>query len=293
MSFHPLTFGITMASAGPLAQPGLAATVASVAEALGFAELWVTDHIVMPIEFSSRYPYSPDGRLPNAGEMASPDPLIWLAYAAAKSSTIRLGTCVLVVPQREPLLLAKQVATLDVLAGGRIDLGVGVGWLREEFEAIGEPFAGRGGRMEEQIHAARSLWTDHPASFRGKHVSFPACSSLPQPVQPMGVPIIIGGDTKLAAQRAGRLGDGWFPGAVAPQDLEPLITVMRDTAEAGGRVPDSLRLLTGFPRDDKTLDRLVDLGFSHLTVGIAPGSVRTPADIEARLQSLASRVGLV
>jgi probable F420-dependent oxidoreductase len=170
-----------------------------------------------------------------------PDPLIWLAYVAARTSTIRLGTGILIVPQRNPLVLAKQLATLDCLSGGRMILGAGIGWLEEEFQALGVPFAGRAQRTEEAIAAMRALWAEEAATFEGSTARFRNCYLRPQP--PGGsIPVHIGGHSEAAALRAGRIGDGFFPFGVSADDLPPLLNALRRGAEEAGRDPSSVEI---------------------------------------------------
>ena len=226
--------------------PDGARRVALAAEAAGFDTLMAIDHIVWPTEYDSVYPYSPTGKLPGGPASDLPDPLVWLAYVAALTTRIRLLTGVLVLPQREPLLVAKQVASLDSLCRGRLDLGVGVGWLREEFDAIGVPFERRGARAEECIAAMRKLWAEDDASFEGEFVKFRGMNVNPKPVN-RAVPIVMGGHTAIAARRAGRIADGFFPSIGAQVDIWPVIDLMRETAEKHGRDPAAIRLMTGCP----------------------------------------------
>ncbi len=155
-----MDFGIVFANTGPFSQPDAAASFARAAEAAGFESLWTVEHVVVPKGYESTYPYDPSGRMPGGEDMAIPDPLIWLSYVAAATSAIRLATGILIVPQRNPVVLAKELATLDMMSGGRLELGIGVGWLEEEFDAIGVPFAGRGARTDEYVAAMRALWSD-------------------------------------------------------------------------------------------------------------------------------------
>ena len=164
---EPMKFGVAFANIGPFVDPAEAIRLAQAAEAAGFESIWTVDHVVVPAGYRSKYPYDPSGRLPSGEGTVFPDPLIWLAYVAARTSTLRLGTGILIVPQRNPLVLAKELATLDSLSGGRMILGAGIGWLEEEFEALGVPFAGRGRRTEEAIAAMRALWSEEQASFDG------------------------------------------------------------------------------------------------------------------------------
>ena len=237
----PVKFGIAFANIGPFVEAGQAVRLARAAEAAGFESIWTVDHVVVPAGYQSNYPYDPSGRLPSGEATVFPDPLIWLAYVAAETSTLRLGTGILIVPQRNPLVLAKELATLDYLSGGRMILGAGVGWLEEEFEALGIPFEGRGQRTEESIVAMRALWSQEQASFEGSTASFRDCFMRPQP--PGGtIPVHIGGHSEAAARRAGRLGDGFFPFGVSVDELPPLVDVMRRSAEDAGRDPGSIEL---------------------------------------------------
>ena len=165
-----MKFGIAFSNIGRFVEPTEAVRLAQAAEASGFDSIWTVDHVVVPAGYRSKYPYDPSGKLPSGEGTVFPDPLIWLAYVAAGTSTLRLGTGILIVPQRNPLVLAKELATLDYLSGGRMILGAGVGWLEEEFEALGVPFAGRGQRTEEAIGAMRALWSQEQASFAGNTV---------------------------------------------------------------------------------------------------------------------------
>ena len=223
-----------------------AARLARAAEAAGFDTVFAIDHVVLPQHYDSIYPYSADGRMPAANTAAYPDPLIWMAFAAAATTRLKLMTGVIILPQREPMVLAKQVATLDAMSGGRIELGIGVGWLKEEFAAIGVPFARRGKRADDYIGAMRALWAGDGASFQGEFASFDKVNSNPKPVRG-SVPIIVGGHSEAAARRAGRLGNGFFPSIGAQADTFPLFDVVSRAAEAAGRDPASIERITGCP----------------------------------------------
>jgi len=241
--------------------PTAAVAVARAVEAAGFESLWVADHIVIPRSYASVYPYDRGGRLPQA-ELPFPDPFVWLAYAAAQTTTLRLATGVLVLPQRQPLVVAKQAATLDRLSGGRLILGVGAGWLAEEFAALDVPFAERGRRLDEYVTALRALWRNEAASFAGAFVRFEAVVARPAPVRG-AVPIVIGGHTEQAARRAGRLGDGFYPGRGRPEELARLVEVLREAARAAGRDPDAIELTAPLPRRPEAAQRLRESGFSR------------------------------
>lgn len=220
--------------------------LAVAAEAAGFESLFIIEHVVWPTHYESKYPYAPSGRLPGGPDTKLPDPLIWMAFAAAATTRLRFMTGVLILPQRNPVVLAKEVATLDYMSGGRVMLGVGVGWLREEFAALGVPFARRGARADEHIQAMRALWAKDDASFQGEFVNFQGMSCNPKPAQGM-VPFVIGGHSEAAAKRAGRLGDGFFPATGSPVDIAPLIALMHRTATEHGRDPRSIEITTGCP----------------------------------------------
>ncbi|MEY3362285.1 MAG: hypothetical protein RL531_2004, partial [Actinomycetota bacterium] len=204
-----MEFSIAFANVGPLATTDGATRFALAAEAAGFESLWTVEHVVVPAGYESQYPYDRSGRMPGAEDAPIPDPLIWLAFVAAATTTIRLATGIVILPQRNPVVFAKEVATLDVMSGGRVELGVGVGWLAEEFDAIGVPFRERGARTDDHIEAMRALWTQDRASYSGRFTRFNDCIQRPQPAQG-SVPIHIGGHSEAAARRAGRLGDGFF-----------------------------------------------------------------------------------
>jgi probable F420-dependent oxidoreductase len=264
-----MRFGIAFANTGPFAGPDGATTLARAAEESGFDSLWTVEHVVVPTDYQSTYPYSPDGKMPGGGAFDIPDPLVWLTWVAAGTSTIKLGTGILILPQRNPVVLAKEVATLDVLSGGRMLLGVGIGWLEEEFDVLGVPFAGRGPRTEEYVGAMRALWSQEEPAFDGDTVSFTGAVMRPRPVAG-SVPVVVGGHTPAAARRAGRVGDGFFPGK---GDLPALLEEMRKAAEEAGRDPDAIEVTSGgasvLGGGDAALDevgRLAELGVDRVVV---------------------------
>ena len=211
------------------------------AEAAGFESLWGGEHVILPSKIESSYPYTADGKIPAMPDTPIPDPLIWLAFAAAAAPSMRLGTCILIVPQRNPLILAKELATLDQLSGGKVELGLGVGWLQEEFDALGVPWERRGARNDEYIEAMRTLWSGPEVEFHGEFVDFPTVTCSPRPVQPT-IPILVGGDSEVAIRRAARLADGYFPGEGDVDRLAALITRVRQAAEDAGRDPDEIEI---------------------------------------------------
>ena len=239
-----MKFGIVFANTGPFCDPTSAVAFARAAEAAGFESLWTVEHTVVPVGYESTYPYDKSGRMPGADDAPIPDPLVWLAFLASVTSTIRLGTGILIQPQRNPVVLAKEVATLDQLSGGRMELGVGVGWLEEEFAAIGVPFAERGHRTDDGIGAMRALWGQDRATYAGEFTSFTECICRPQPVSG-SVPVHVGGHSDVAARRAGRIGDGFFPAKGSHRRLGELFYIVRSTATEAGRDPSAIELTSG------------------------------------------------
>jgi probable F420-dependent oxidoreductase len=261
-----MKFGIMFANAGPLSEPELATGLAQLAEEHGFESLWTVEHTVIPSGYASEYPYDASGKMPGGDAVSITDPLIWMTWAAAVTQRVRVATGILILPQRNPLTLAKELATLDVLSGGRVELGVGVGWLREEFEALGVAFERRGACTDEYVAAMRALWRDGPTTFDGEFTSFRECNSYPKPVQPGGIPVVVGGHTEAAARRAGRLGDGFFPGRYLPDDLEPLLATMRASATDAGRDPDAIQITAGGAFDADGVKRFADLGVDRVVI---------------------------
>jgi len=230
--------GLLSPSMPPFDSPEAARLIATLAERYGAHSLWVPEHVVLPSSYDTPYPYSADGRLPVPAEWPYPDPLAWLGYVAGLTSTVRLVTGMLILPQRNPVVLAKETATIDFLSGGRLSLGVGLGWFREEFAAVGVDFDDRVERFEEYVGVLRALWSGE--DFAGRHHRLTGVRCRPGPAQPGGIPLIMGGHSVAAARRAGRLADGFFP-AVA--DPAPLFAECRRAAEAAGRDPDAGELI--------------------------------------------------
>lgn len=260
-----MKFGLRYCNTGPFVDPARAVELVQAAEEAGFDSAWTIEHTVVPGGYQSTYPYSSSGRMAGGeAEFILPDPLIWLAYVASATTRIKLGTAVIILPQHNPVITAKQVATLDHLSGGRVMLGIGVGWLKEEFDAIGAPFADRGRRADEYVAAMRELWSSDAPTFHGEFVNFDKAHCKPQPVNG-SVPIIVGGDTKLAARRAGRLGDGYFPARGAQVAM---IDLARRTAEQHGRDPDALEITTSLPDDLDEIPKLAAAGIHRLVVPV-------------------------
>lgn len=262
-----MRFGIVYANTGRAVTPEGAAALARIAEESGFESLWTVEHVGVPAGYESAYPYSPTGRMPGPEESPIPDPLIWLTWVAASTRNLRLGTGILILPQRNPPVLAKELATLDMLSGGRVTLGIGVGWLAEEFAALGVPFESRGARTDEYIEALRVLWGEDESTYSGRFTSFERLKSYPKPVQTGGIPIAVGGHTPAAARRAGRLGDEFFPGVGSVEDLEALVKIMRSAAGDAGRDPDGIDVTAGIGGTGSgDFERLTDLGVTRVVI---------------------------
>jgi probable F420-dependent oxidoreductase len=263
-----MKYGLFFANAGPFSVPETFEALVRSADEVGIESLWTVEHVVVPVGYGSQYPYSKDGRMPGGEKAPIPDPVVALAYAAAISKRVRLATGIVILPQRHPAYVAKEFASLDVLSRGRAILGIGIGWLAEEFAVIGVPFAERAARTEESVHAIRSLWAADPKPFDGRFYRWNAVESNPKPVQKPGVPIVVGGHVEGAARRAARVGDGFFPAKGELKDLAPLFDAMRDECRKLGRKPESIELTAlGLNLDPDTVKRFEDAGVSRLVIG--------------------------
>jgi probable F420-dependent oxidoreductase len=278
--------GIIFANSGAFARPELFGQLAREAEALGFESLWTVEHVVIP-QPHMPYPGSKDGQMPGGDDVPIPDPLIPLAYAAAITSKIKLATGIVILPQRHPLYLAKQLATIDLLSRGRMLLGIGSGWMKEEFESVGIDYHARGARTDESIQAMRALWRENPTTFHGKHFHFHDVKSLPKPAQTGGIPIHVGGHSPAAARRAGRFGDGFFPTITNPEKLQEAFGMMRDAAKKAGRKADAIELTAMAPAKVDAIKAVEDIGVARVVFG-PPSS--DPSKLRAGLERLANDV---
>jgi probable F420-dependent oxidoreductase len=240
-----MKFAVAFATIGPSMEPGGLASLARTAEEAGYESLWSVEHPAIPATYASSYPYSPTGKIEAPATDPLPDPFTPLAYAAAVTTRLRLATGVCILPHYHPLQLAKTCATIDTLSGGRLMLGIGVGWLQEEFAALNQSFDDRAARTRESVEAMRSLWSDSPSEFHGKFFNWGPMYSAPKPLQSGGIPIHVGGHTPLAAKRAARYGDGFFPVVAGPRALAPLLDILRAECERVGRNYDDLEISAG------------------------------------------------
>jgi probable F420-dependent oxidoreductase len=221
-------------TANPFATPEVLSAVADEAESHGIGTIWVGEHVVVFDEYQSSYPYAADGRMPIPPESGLLEPFTTLAFLAARTTSVRLGTAMVLLPQRNPVYVAKETSTLDWLSNGRVDLGVGVGWLAEEFAALGVPWPHRGRRCDDYVEVLRTLWCDEVSSFHGDFYDLEPCRMNPKPIQRPHPPIHIGGESRAALERVARIGQGWHTFNRTPEQLaEPLAELDRLLAEAG------------------------------------------------------------
>jgi probable F420-dependent oxidoreductase len=217
-------------------------TLGREAEDRGFESIWVAEHVVMFDEYESQYPYADNGRFPGGSDTGLLEPLTALTYLAAVTDRIRLGTGICLVPQRNPVYTAKQVVDLDNLSGGRVDFGIGVGWLKEEFDVVAAPFDHRGARTDEYLQVMRSLWTDDISAFSGDHYELPECKLYPKPIQTPHPPIHVGGETDAALRRVAKHGQGWYSFNRKPEDLDEPLARLDDFLADEGRSRSDIQL---------------------------------------------------
>jgi probable F420-dependent oxidoreductase len=252
-----MEFGVVLPHVGPQAREGVIErirTVAQQAEILGFHSVWVADHIVMPAHLTSKYPYHPEGKFPVDTSENFLEPLSVLSYVAACTTRVKLGTGVLIIPYRNPVVTGKTLATLDVLSNGRIILGAGVGWMEEEFAYLGSPFHERGARTDEYLRIMKALWTQEEPAYQGRFWSFSDLRCEPKPIQKPHPPIWVGGHSKAALRRTATLADGWY-GHVFwrnPEQMPRDIQTIKQFAEQAGRDPSSLTYAA--PAYEKTFE---------------------------------------
>ncbi|MGW5126204.1 LLM class F420-dependent oxidoreductase [Streptomyces sp. NPDC004069] len=277
--------GLHALGIGDGARPEVIEAVATAAELHGFARLWCGEHVVLVDAPVSRYPYSADGRIAVPADADWLDPLLALSFAAAVTSRIELATGMLLLPEHNPVVVAKQAATLDVLSAGRFTLGVGVGWSAEEFAALGVPFARRGRRTEEYLAAMRTLWTEDPASFAGEFTRFDAIRVNPKPLRGGRLPVVVGGNSDAALRRAVTLADGWYGFNIPAADVRSRVAILADECARHGRAFDELTVAVAL--SDGTPEHLPALASAGVTelvvVGAPPPAPDTAATWVAEL----------
>jgi probable F420-dependent oxidoreductase len=258
------------------------------AEELGFESFWCAEHPFIPVNSTSRFPGSPDGVIPESYSHFV-DPFVALARASGTTTSIKLGTGIVLVPERNPLLLAKEISTLDLFSGGRFLFGIGAGWLREETEIMGGDFDHRWTQTRESILAMKELWTKPAAEFHGKYYDFPLVRSFPKPAQKPHPPVLLGGGAKNVLQRVVAWGDGWLPNRITPDELRASRVTLDRMAKDAGRDPSKLTIsVHGQPADRDLIRRLLDAGATRVIV--RPPVAKTEAEMGAGLSRIADAV---
>ncbi|MUM19691.1 LLM class F420-dependent oxidoreductase [Mycobacterium sp. CBMA271] len=285
----PVELGIT-------AEPAKILEFARAAERLGFSEISAVEHAVVIGDTQSAYPYSPTGQSHLPDDLDIPDPLELLSFIAGATTMLGLSTGVLVMPDHHPVVLAKRLATLDRLSRGRLRVCLGVGWMREEIEACGGDFDRRGRATDEAIAVMRALWSaDGPAAFDGEFYRFQNAYSYPKPFEPQGVPLYVGGHSKAAARRAGRLGIGFQPLGLAGDDLTAAVQVMRAAADDAGRDPAGIDLVLGHGLhrvEQASLDQAAQAGAGRMLLSVSRRATTLEAVLD-EMAACASRLELV
>jgi probable F420-dependent oxidoreductase len=286
-----MQIGIIAPASSPVATPEYVHALGAAVEERGFASLWAPEHVVLFDEYASKYPYTQDGKIGGAPDMGPLEPFVALSFLASATKRIRLGTGVLLVPQRNPVYTAKSVASLDWLSGGRVDLGVGVGWLREEFAALGVPWARRGDRTRSYVNVLRTLWRDDVSQYEDEFYQLPPCRQFPKPVQKPNPPILFGGESDAALARVAEVGDGWYGFDLTPQAARERLAQLNGRLAAAGRKRSELRIFATpnwrEPLGPDTLARFAEAGVDQLIPSIA---ARSQDDLLRKLDRVAPLV---
>lgn len=263
------------------------AELAQKAESLGFESIWLPEHTIMPVHTASRYGGSADGSIPDyMSNMA--DPYIGLARASAVTQDLKLCTGISLIPERNPLVLAKAIATLDLFSGGRVILGIGTGWLREESEIMGGDFDHRWSQAREAVLVMKELWTKDEAEFHGKYFDFPPVKCNPKPAQKPHPPVVLGGTARNVFKRVVAWGDGWMPNRVSPEEVRQGRAVLDELAEAAGRDPRSIQIsIFGRPADPEAIKSFEEAGADRVIVSL--GTTRQGEALQ-ELERMAQRV---
>jgi len=282
-----MKIGITAVGIGKAARAGTIRAVAENAERLGFATLYAPEHVVLFDSHDSKYPYRDDGSFMARSNIDLLDPFIGLTYAAACTSRIRLATGICLVPEHNPLALAKVIASLDSLSSGRVALGVGIGWSSEEFAALGIPFERRAQRTCEYIEVMRKLWGEEKCSFAGEFVRFDGVRSYPKPAQGAKLPVIFGGESMPALRRVARLGNGWFGVKLNPEQAAAKLAILRKLMSEQGRDMKELEIIISPYENEVTIEDLH--AYHELGVHEFVPFVRLPGD-DARIGDALEKV---
>ena len=264
------------------------ASIAKTAEALGFESLWCAEHPIMPVDSKSRFPGSADGVIPESYSHFV-DPFVALARASGVTRTLKLGTGITLVPERNPLLLAKEISTLDLFSGGRFLFGIGTGWHREETTIMGGDFDHRWSQAREAVLVMKELWTKQEAEFHGKYYDFPPVRSYPKPAQKPHPPVILGGHAKNVLERVVEWGDGWLPNRATPAEVEMSRNKLGAMAKQAGRDPAKITISAfGQPADRDLVRRFLDAGATRVI--IRPPAAKTEQEMRRALEDIARTV---
>lgn len=237
-----MKIGLFPPFSNPWATPEYLQALGPAAEERGFHSIWAAEHVVLFEDYASVYPYSPDGRFPASGETGLMDPFVTLSFLAAVTKRIRLGTGICLLPQRNPVYTAKEAATVDTLSNGRFDMGIGIGWLAEEYRVLQAPFAGRADRCRSYIEVMKRLWCDPVSEYKDEFYELPACRQYPKPVQEPHPPIHFGGESNAALRRVADLGQGWYGFNIEPEEAAERIGVLGKLLAARGRSLDEIEI---------------------------------------------------
>ena len=266
-----MKFGIVPINLREFTDPEMLMPFVQRAEALGYESVWTAEHVIIPKQYDSVYPYNPDGKLPFKSDAPIIDPLVALTFIAAATKKLRLGTGVNILPQMSPLYLAKWVSSIDHLSQGRLMLGLGIGWLREEFAAIGVPFERRGKRSNEYLEALKAVWTSEEVNYQGEFINWQGFSMRPKPTQPGGVPLVIGGISQPAIRRTVKYGDGWYVIGKDPDDYRTHMQALAEECERQGRDINELEITAYWNYYTERLESLgvyEELGVHRLLVNM-------------------------
>jgi probable F420-dependent oxidoreductase len=268
--------------------------LAQLAEGVGFESLWTFEHVIVPVDYQSKYPYSASGKMGTEPETPFVDPLIALSAIAAQTKTIRLATGVNILSQANPLYMAKQSASLDFVSSGRFMLGVGIGWLQEEFRAVGIPFERRGARFDDYIQAMRKVWSGEVVEHKSEFIDWTGFKSYPLPVQDP-FPVIMGGNAGKIFERTAKYGNGWFAPTTSVEALAPRLEELGKACDAVGRDPKEIEITAMWmpnPEDLSDVERYADLGVSRLVVLLPALGKGSPVEnLQAFGENVISKIG--
>jgi probable F420-dependent oxidoreductase len=281
-----MKMGLFAAIGAPPATAEGLAELGRQAEERGYDSVWMAEHVVMFDDYAREYPYAEDGTFPAPADAGLPEPLTALGFLAGVTERIRLGTGICLLPQRNPVYTAKEVANVDWLSGGRVDFGIGVGWQREEFAAVDVPFEQRGARTDDYLGVLKALWTEEVSAFHGEHYDLPDCRMYPKPVQSPHPPIHVGGESAAAMRRVARHGDGWYTFNRDPDDLTEALTDLDRALAAEGRdradvAVSTCPYLKGI--SPEMVSRFADMGVDRVIALFIGGDA---GDVEAQLDGL-------